>query len=144
MQYPLPDDLHSLSVLRWTRNANVIEVCRCKLLHLEDRSSNGQLAAVSVRLLLDLEPLRGAVRIEKELVRLHMRVVVSIPRHQHYMYTGTPSEPIVAEATARLMFEGFNMNPRYENLTSRNSRRTTLDLLDSWVHDGVLEKKGSR
>ena len=64
------------------------------------------LAAISVRLLLDSEPRRiGAVETEILMVAGHLRVANVIPSHREYMYSSTPSEPIVVEAAAQVLRE---------------------------------------
>ena len=56
---------------------------------------------VSTRVLFDMEPSRyPARRMERVLVASHMRIAFSIPAHREYMRSGTPSEPILAEAAA--------------------------------------------
>jgi len=73
-----------------------------------------------------------------------MRVVFSIPKHRLYMYTGTPSEPILAEAAARLMLkfgqEETRRNPAPSDLKTSVSRGAALKLLRGWVSGGLLEK----
>ncbi|KAF7976150.1 hypothetical protein HWV62_7461 [Athelia sp. TMB] len=79
------------------------------------RISNGaKFAALSIRLLLTFEPDRHAPSVSTETyqealgeeldqVASHMRVVHSVPEHCEYMRTGTPSEPILAEAAGQLL-----------------------------------------
>ncbi|KAG9109084.1 hypothetical protein FRC07_008373, partial [Ceratobasidium sp. 392] len=45
----------------------------------------------------------AAQSLQSRLVETHMRVVYSIPQHRGYMHTGSPSEPILAEAAARYL-----------------------------------------
>jgi hypothetical protein len=67
-------------------------------------TSQQSLAILSVRLMLDVEPTRTSVgNIQADLVALHMRIAYSVPSHREYMRSGTPSEPILAEAAAQLM-----------------------------------------
>ncbi len=66
------------------------------------------LAVLSVRLMLDFEPLRVALQrdetdSEANQVARHMRIAYSVPSHREYMRSGSPSEPILAEAAAQLM-----------------------------------------
>lgn len=64
------------------------------------------LAALSVRLLLDFEPRRiTAIDTENLMVAGHLRVANVIPSHREYMFSSTPSEPIVAEAAAQVLRE---------------------------------------
>ncbi|KAJ7226128.1 hypothetical protein GGX14DRAFT_423974, partial [Mycena pura] len=63
-------------------------------------------AAVSTRVLIDVEPQREtARRLISTLVCNHLRTVFLAPAHREYMMTGTPSEPILAEAAAVIMHE---------------------------------------
>ncbi|TFK36232.1 hypothetical protein BDQ12DRAFT_254389 [Crucibulum laeve] len=87
------------------------------------------LAALSTRLLLDFEPRREAGReMEKQLIEGNMRIVYSVLRHREYFRSGTPSEPILAEAATVVMRE----------LTEKNF--TIPALLSSFVNNGFLEK----
>ena len=67
--------------------------------------SNGQLAALGIRLMLEFEPLRESADKEAKLVEGHMRVTYSVPTHRQYLRSGAPSEPVLAEAAARVMSE---------------------------------------
>ncbi|KAJ7226119.1 hypothetical protein GGX14DRAFT_423957, partial [Mycena pura] len=63
-------------------------------------------AAVSTRVLIDVETRREtAHRLISTLVCNHLRTVFSASAHCEYMMTGTPSEPILAEAAAVIMHE---------------------------------------
>ncbi|CAE6399124.1 unnamed protein product, partial [Rhizoctonia solani] len=44
--------------------------------------------------------------IQSRLVESHMRMAYSIPHRQGYMHTGSPSEPVLAEAAGRYLGEG--------------------------------------
>lgn len=62
-------------------------------------------AALSMRCLLDFDPTREAAQqIEIQQVKTHMRIAFSVPHHRQYMRTGTPSEPVLAEAAARILW----------------------------------------
>jgi len=112
-----------------------MELARRKLVARSDStefgslSANARLAVVSTRLLLDFEPARfSARRTEEELVASHMRIAFSVPQHREFMRTGTPSEPILAEAAAQIMnMPGFD----------------TLAILNQYLEDG-LAPKGER
>jgi hypothetical protein len=70
------------------------------------RDRDSTFAAMSTRILIDVEPRRQAGRaLESALVHSHLRTVYSVPEHREYMRTGTPSEPILAEAAAVLQHE---------------------------------------
>ncbi|KAG5650914.1 hypothetical protein H0H81_010561 [Sphagnurus paluster] len=65
---------------------------------------NTQYAALSVRVNLDFDTERQLGREQEEkLVESHLRVVFAIPKHREFMRTGTPSEPLLAEAARRLL-----------------------------------------
>ncbi|KAF8159993.1 hypothetical protein B0H34DRAFT_705708 [Crassisporium funariophilum] len=77
-------------------------------------SDAAKFAALSTRHLLMFEPDRrppgmdnkqyqAATVEEYRQVASHMRTVHCIPTHREYMHTSTPSEPILAEAAARLL-----------------------------------------
>ncbi|KAG9095486.1 hypothetical protein FRC06_009760, partial [Ceratobasidium sp. 370] len=60
------------------------------------------LACLGVRIGITFDAINPAAHAtQSRLVETHMRVVYSIPRHREYMHTGSPSEPILAEAAAR-------------------------------------------
>ncbi|KZT03296.1 uncharacterized protein LAESUDRAFT_684107 [Laetiporus sulphureus 93-53] len=68
--------------------------------------NNGIVAALSTRLLVDFEPSREIARqFEAQLVEGHMRIAYSIPKHREYFRSGYPSEPVLAEAAARIVHE---------------------------------------
>lgn len=77
---------------------------------------NGILSALSIRLLLEFEPRRDDARQkESALVAGHMRCCFLIPKHRRYLRSGTPSEPVLAEAAARIMNDTSYGSP-VENL----------------------------
>lgn len=77
-----------------------------------------------MRLLLEFEPSRPhAVAAENRLVQAHMRVAYSVPRPREYIRSGAPSEPIIAEAAARIM-------------RNQNVMRKT----EGWVRSGLISK----
>ncbi|KAF9045740.1 hypothetical protein BDZ89DRAFT_1155434 [Hymenopellis radicata] len=99
---------------------NLVSFAQVKL-HGSDNlkipKDDSMFAALSMRHLLTFEPDRRPCGLteaayqalcEQEFrqVASHMRVVHSIPSHRLYMRTGTPSEPILAEAAAQLLPEG--------------------------------------
>ena len=65
--------------------------------------SDGELAALGTRLMLEFEPLRESADREARLMEGHMRIAYSVPKHRHYLRGGAPSEPVLAEAAARIM-----------------------------------------
>ena len=64
---------------------------------------DGELAALGIRLMLEFEPLRESAAREAKLVEGHMRIAYSVPKHRQYLRGGTSSEPVLAEAAARIM-----------------------------------------
>ncbi|KAI0916357.1 hypothetical protein AcW1_009841 [Taiwanofungus camphoratus] len=59
---------------------------------------------LNMRLMLELAPSRAEAReLENQLVERNLRIVYSIPVHHEYLYSGSPSEPLLAEAAARTM-----------------------------------------
>ncbi|CAE6449509.1 unnamed protein product [Rhizoctonia solani] len=68
-----------------------------------------ELAALSIRIGITFESTTHASReAESQQVESHMRVVYGIPKYWEYMRTGTPSEPVLAEAAARYLNPIFN------------------------------------
>jgi hypothetical protein len=60
---------------------------------------------MAICLQFEFEPQMEAVTgITRALVASHVHIVFSIPKHHYYMYTGTPSKPILAEAVREFMF----------------------------------------
>ena len=53
--------------------------------------------------MLEFEPPRESADQEAKLVEGHMRVAYSVPKHRRYLRGGTPSEPVLAEAAARII-----------------------------------------
>jgi hypothetical protein len=69
-----------------------------------ERSDDGDLAALSLRLLLEFKARQEiSVNAENRLVEGHMRIAYSVPTHREYLRFGAPSEPVLAEAAARVM-----------------------------------------
>jgi hypothetical protein len=63
-----------------------------------------QLAALDSRVLIRFDPIHSNSRgTQALLVRSKMRVVFNIPTSREFMWSGYPSEPILAEAAARLL-----------------------------------------
>jgi hypothetical protein len=66
--------------------------------------SNTKLAALDCRILIRFDPLHATSQsMQAELIQFKMRVVFNIPEARHYLWSGYPSEPILAEAAARLL-----------------------------------------
>ncbi|KZV99174.1 hypothetical protein EXIGLDRAFT_726239 [Exidia glandulosa HHB12029] len=82
----------------------VVDVAVQKLLPGTD-DSIARFARLAIRLCFDMNsPGNPAARdVDAKLVKTYMRVVYSVPSHRMFMATGTPSEPILVEAAARLL-----------------------------------------
>jgi hypothetical protein len=87
------------------------------------------LAALTTRLLLDFEPKRELSRkMESTLVQGNMRIAFSVPKHHEYLRSGSPSEPILAEAAAQEMY------------LMRHHGRPILQKLADFVGEGMINK----
>ncbi|KAI0661495.1 hypothetical protein C8Q70DRAFT_1104312 [Cubamyces menziesii] len=65
-----------------------------------------ELAALGTRVLFDFDISRESARdVMHNLLSNHTLIAFSIPQHREYMWAGTPSEPILAHAAAKLMNE---------------------------------------
>ncbi|KAF9461736.1 hypothetical protein BDZ94DRAFT_1310365 [Collybia nuda] len=86
-------------------NTNIVTLAVQKLNRQPfNQTLNDQLAASFIRLLLEFEPLVEVARhTEMELIAGHMRVAYSMPKHRLYIYSGAPSESVLAEASACIM-----------------------------------------
>ena len=100
--------------------SSIISLARAKLL-CQDEIDVGagrvdeiaRTAVVDVRLMLDYEPQRvESHRLQADLVAGHMRICYSVPQSREYMYSGYPSEPILAEAAAQQMYSFRKHDPR--------------------------------
>lgn len=89
-----------------------------------------QLAVLSTKLSLDFRVTDSrAHNAAVKLVASHMRMAFSVPNHRRYLYSGTPSEPVLAEACAQLLAQW------------RKARRTTTpELLLPFIASGMIEK----
>ncbi|CAE6378205.1 unnamed protein product [Rhizoctonia solani] len=69
-----------------------------------EKVPQSNLAAIGVRVGISFDSTTPLSRqAEAQHVESHMRMVYSIPEHREYMWTGSPSEPILAEAAARYL-----------------------------------------
>ena len=104
------------------------------------------LAAMSVRLMLDFEPRRiTAIETENLMVAGHLRVANVIPSHRKYMFSSTPSEPIVAEAAAQVLRQQNMITLLYGHVSGgliEKGQRGELAarLLLTLAHDAALRK----
>ena len=88
-------------------------------------------AILSVRLCPELEPSPHLSEIEETLVANHMRIVYCVPEHKEFRISGYSSEPILAEAAARLW------NNKIPNFDSFNPFKS----LEEMVKKGFFAKK---
>jgi len=105
---------------------------------------DGQLAALGIRVLLEFETFLQSAEREARLVEGHMRVVYSVPKHRQYLRGGTPSEPVLAEAAARIMSEVNSLATiadfLKDGLMSKGERREFLArLLLTLAHDECID-----
>jgi hypothetical protein len=118
--------------------ARMVEFARAKLLcqnnidvgHQSLGKPNGRTAIVDIRLTLDYEPRRESTRsMEADLVASHMRIAYSVPKSREYLYSGYPSEPLLAEAAAQQMhtFRSHNQD-------------AILEILVENMQSGLLDK----
>lgn len=75
-----------------------------------------ELAALAVRVIIEFEPTRrdtfpsSPLGVEARLVQASGRLVLSVPQHREYMRTAYGSEPIFAEAAAKIMHQRVEEN----------------------------------
>ncbi|CAE6508121.1 unnamed protein product [Rhizoctonia solani] len=122
------------------------------------RKSRSRLAALSVRIGITFESVTQASReMESRQVESHMRIVYAIPEHREYMRTGSPSEPILAEAAASYLNRIHNgagiaiVGPR---ILSKNCQKGFIGwggrgelcgrLLMTIAHDTAVLKTGDK
>ncbi|KEP54377.1 putative G2/mitotic-specific cyclin cdc13 [Rhizoctonia solani 123E] len=66
--------------------------------------NDSSLAALGVRLGITFNKTNPASHpVESRLVESHSRVIYAIHEHRHFMHTGSPSEPILAEAASKYL-----------------------------------------
>lgn len=91
-------------------------------------TSAARLSPIATRLLLDFDVGRKQARdLEMEMVESTMRMMHSVPAHRDYGRTGTPSEPILAEASA------FAWN-------EPSCRLNPLEAMQNLLDNGLIEK----
>jgi hypothetical protein len=112
-----------------------------------------EIAVLAVRLMLTFEPTReAAIDTENRLVEGYMRYAFSVPAHREYLRSGAPSEPILAEAAARIMssYRPIRVVEKLDNwskngLISKGERgELVARLLLTFAHDTVIEKLGAK
>lgn len=130
--YTAPTDTHASWWTKWEsdrridvgqKRDNIIRFAMQKLSNSNDAVlRSGQMykaakwAVLSTRLSLDFESAQyceSARQMEANQVASHMRILYSVPKHREYMRSGTPSEPILAEAAA-ISDTSKDIAPRYD------------------------------
>ncbi|PCH39945.1 hypothetical protein WOLCODRAFT_136576 [Wolfiporia cocos MD-104 SS10] len=110
---------------------NLVDFAMAKLTGMQafserNADNRARLAILATRLLLDINITRQtALEMSLEMVRSNMRIAYSVPTHREHLWSGYPSEPILAEAAARAM-----------------ARFTypVVETLEAFVKDGLIEK----
>jgi hypothetical protein len=88
-----------------------------------------KLAALDCRVLIRFDPIRANSRTtQAELVKTYMRNVFNIPENREFMWSGYSSEPILAEAAARLLNDSQGIIQR------------APDILESALNCGLLAR----
>ncbi len=101
------------ALIQFDRPGDIIKFAKRKLCNDESVfAGNSFTAAIASRVLVEFPlchrngpNMDRARETEAKLVASHMRVVYSIPKHREYMRSGYPSEPLLAEAAAQVMYE---------------------------------------
>ncbi|KAI0919151.1 hypothetical protein AcV5_002142 [Taiwanofungus camphoratus] len=90
----------------------------------------GRFSTLSTRLLLEVGPSRDSARqLENQLVEGNMRIAYSVPVHREYLRSGSPSEPILAEAAAQEMA-----------VIAESEADAAAKLLTGYTQDGLVNK----
>jgi hypothetical protein len=99
------------------------------------------LAALSIRILVECDQsIRDALMVEQDSVHWYMRVIFSIPEHQGSMSSGTPSEPILAEAAGRTISDhnrAIRLLARTDSLVRGDRAHLAMRLLCTLAHDSA-------
>lgn len=102
----------------------------------------GRLAVLSVRLHLDFNPAGVSARqFQNEMVWNHLRVAFKPSRDVDYMISGTPTEPILANAAAEFM-ELADPRGGYLTFGALRGRFDLLDDLIEYVERGFAPRHG--
>jgi hypothetical protein len=85
----------------------MIDFARMKPTKGDQNSEDAHTAALSICLIVDFDITRESARsCEQRLVESYMRVVFAVPEHLEFMRSGTPSEPLLAEAATQFLNAG--------------------------------------
>lgn len=82
----------------------IIDFAQEKLAPRKDVSEEAEVAWTSILVMLKFDLAEQDSRVmASKLVESYLRIVFCVPDHRHFMETGTPSEPMLAEAAALLI-----------------------------------------
>ncbi|TDL22696.1 hypothetical protein BD410DRAFT_897943 [Rickenella mellea] len=146
--------------LFWTRWEAGDDTVRSDMLNFARAKINGgcdyeggdaRTAALGIRLLLEFEPTNEqAHAMQGRMVRANMRMVHAIPSQLDYYISGTPSEPLLAEAAAQNLKDPSGISWQLLQLIKRGllseedrSELVTRVLLTE-AHDLALKDMGHR
>ncbi|KAF9465551.1 hypothetical protein BDZ94DRAFT_1296338 [Collybia nuda] len=121
--------LHLFSIMHEAGHNDIVKFAIQKLFgHLTHENEDGVLAALCIKLLLEFNPLHKMTKNkEVKLVAGYMCVIYSVPQHALYLCSGTPSEPLLAEAVAQIMVG-----------------KDPLSLLQDYLSHGLISKGEQR
>ncbi|PCH39028.1 hypothetical protein WOLCODRAFT_29336 [Wolfiporia cocos MD-104 SS10] len=91
-----------------------------------------ELAVLDMRIMLDFGPHRDANIVQQRLIESHMRIALCVPAHREYSYSAYLSEPLLAEAAARIM-----ATIREEQ---ENDDDTIAEMLWKYTKSGLISK----
>ena len=107
----------------------MVEFAKVKLTKGSTTNREAVIAAISLRIILDFDISRDSARAcEQRLVESHMRVVFAVPDHLEFLRSGTPSEPLLAEAAAQFL----NARPEFTH--------EAPDILADLLNNGFLAR----
>lgn len=95
------------------RRSDILDFARLKLCNgLDNYTEDTFIAAIASRVMaefplhhVNIGNINRVRELDATLVASHMRIVYSIPKHREYMRTGYSSEPLLADAAARVMHD---------------------------------------
>ena len=134
--------------------AGMLDLAKMKLSCGEPTSEQAQVAALGLRVILEFDIAREIARAyDEKLVDSYMHIAFVVPAHREYLRRGTPSEPILAEASAHLLSDGCSLASRAPDLLAqllangllaRGERGELVGrLLWTIAHDHAIQKLGS-
>ena len=79
----------------------MVDFAKVKLTKGSTTNEEAVIVTISLHIILDFDVSHDSARAcEQRLVESHMQVVLAIPDHLEFLHSGTPSEPLLAEAAA--------------------------------------------